>query len=594
MVSLPWALSHQPSIQLGSLKSYLTHQSWKVTALHLHAYAPSVVGHDAYVVIQKYNIGEKVSAAAAALDKHRYFASKLKEEHPGVEWLYVLERLNNYFDQWARLIISKQTKLVGFSCSLLQLITSATVAKKIKEIDHSMIILVGGASLLGNIPKAILTNFMQFDYVLQGEGELTLDEFLRAYSDGKALDNIPGVWSRSKCKPLSRDPMLSLENLPVPDFDDYFSIYPPVTEPRLTYEMSRGCFYGKCSFCNLNLIWNHPSPRRKSTEKAKSEISELFTNYKASRMMFCDTNISDKSSFFSEWRKNGYPRIEFAGEVSAHLKRKDLIEMRLAGLNDIQIGIESFSANLLDKMNKGISVMRNVEIIRWCDELGIKLFYNIMTGFPGETETDRLECKQVIEFLLPFQWPRLAHYTASMGSELWDKLLTEGQRLTPCSDFYLYFGHELTELAPALDPVVGLELDHDEKTPENLENFYDLISTWRNDYENSNVHPGLTYVDNGSHIFIKRLIPIRDYLIIDEPARSVLLFCEREAICIDTIKRKFYELHDDEIIEILDQARSKRILFCSEQKYFFLPVVEDQLFRIEKIINEINLPVVSG
>lgn len=587
LVSLPWALSHQPSIQLGSLKSYLTSQSLSVIALHLHAYAPSIVGHDSYVLIQKNNLGEKVSTAAANPTNHNFFASKFKEEYPGIDWLLVLEQLAKYFDQWAQLIVSKPTKIVGFSCSLLQLMSSATVARKIKEIDPSRTVLIGGAALLGNIPKAILSNFSQFDYVLQGEGEVTLTEFLMAYPQGKEIDKIPGVWSRSNYKPLPRNPLSSLEQLPLPDFDDFFNIYPPVPEPRLTYEMSRGCFYGKCRFCNLNLIWNHPVPRRKSIEKIKDEISKLIIRYKAARLMFCDTNVSDKYDFFSEWRKDECPKIEFAGEVSAHLTRKNFIEMRLAGLKDIQIGIESFSANLLDKMNKGISVMRNVEIIRWCDELGIKLFYNIMAGYPEETELDRIECQQVMEFLMPFQWPRLAHYTVSVGSKLWDRLVAEGRQLTPESDFFFFFGHELKELAPALDPVVGLELDQDEIIPDNWTELYDLILKWQIAYENSKVHPGLTYQDTGSHIFIKRLIPARDYLIIDEPARSVLLFCEREAVDLLTIKKEFPDLDEYELFELLGQAQSNKILFCSDRKYFFLPVYEDQLYRMEKIINEV-------
>jgi hypothetical protein len=62
--------------------------------------------------------------------------------------------------------------------------------------------------------------------------------------------------------------------------------------------------------------------------------------------------------------------------------------MRKGGLHSVQPGVESFATNLLKSMRKMSTGMRNVELIKWCTYYGIHATYNILLGFPGETEED--------------------------------------------------------------------------------------------------------------------------------------------------------------------------------------------------------------
>jgi hypothetical protein len=59
-----------------------------------------------------------------------------------------------------------------------------------------------------------------------------------------------------------------------------------------------------------------------------------------------------------------------------------------AGVIYIQPGIESLSDHVLKLMRKGVSAFRNIELLKWCREYGVKPYWNFLYGFPGETAED--------------------------------------------------------------------------------------------------------------------------------------------------------------------------------------------------------------
>lgn len=578
LVSLPWTLADHPSTQVGVLKAYLNSNGFKAQGFHFHGIIPRILGTDDYFAVQRANLGEKVSAAAADHKTRDNKITILSRIRPEVNWRALLERLDEAFDSWAHILSECDAPRIGFSLSFLQFMASVTVAERIKALTPEKEIICGGASILGDLPPKVLEKFPQFDYLVQNEGEVTLLEWLRARSQGKEPGQIPGLWRRSGTTPPKREALPSLEELPPPDFDEYFSIEPPISAPRLTYEMSRGCFYDKCAFCNHNEVWNTHEVRRKSAHKAAQELQCLVSRYKVDQVIFCDTNISDRSDFFDLWRQPDYPRIELCAEMSCHLHRKDLLRMRLAGLRNVQVGIESFSSHILTLIRKGVSVMRNVEMIRWCDEMGMSIFYNLMTGVPGETPEDRQEIYRVMEILQPFQWPRLAHYTASTGSLMHAELVSKSAPLNPPEDFQEYYGDELLSIAAVFDSVIGLEFQSRRERIEGWEDIIKFVRAWKQGYESLKQRPGLLYRDTGENLFVYRFLPQRVSYVLQEPARSIVLFCQREKRSLKMMEDQF-DVSRDDILRILRAGEEQGLVFSEGENYFFLPVLADPLER---------------
>jgi len=83
------------------------------------------------------------------------------------------------------------------------------------------------------------------------------------------------------------------------------------------------------------------------------------------------------------------------------------------------IGLESFNQRLLDFMNKGTSVEQNVEALRICKELGVRVWANVMYGLPTETNEESLETINMVKRLKPFHHSP-SFYTPIHGSYLYD------------------------------------------------------------------------------------------------------------------------------------------------------------------------------
>ncbi len=95
-------------------------------------------------------------------------------------------------------------------------------------------------------------------------------------------------------------------------------------------------------------------------------------------------------------------------EVKADLSRQDLRRLARAGVGRIQPGIESLNSHVLALMRKGTRAAWNVNVLRWARYYGIAVSWNLLYGFPNETEADYREQEELLPHLVhlePPTWP---------------------------------------------------------------------------------------------------------------------------------------------------------------------------------------------
>ena len=88
--------------------------------------------------------------------------------------------------------------------------------------------------------------------------------------------------------------------------------------------------------------------------------------------------------------------LELFWEIKANLTARHVRELRDAGVIWVQPGVESLNDHVLDLMRKGTTAFKNIELLKWCKEYGVKPLWNFLYGFPGETADDYAESIELI------------------------------------------------------------------------------------------------------------------------------------------------------------------------------------------------------
>jgi len=147
--------------------------------------------------------------------------------------------------------------------------------------------------------------------------------------------------------------------------------------------------------------------RSKSPEVVLRELSYFAQTYGA-RMIYCVDNILDLryvQTLFPKLIERG-SRIKLFYETKANLTFQQLATLREGGVCWIQPGIESFSKQVLHLMQKGITGLKNIRLLRWCRELGIQPFWNLLYGFPGESPSEYARMTKLLPLLTHLDPPQ--------------------------------------------------------------------------------------------------------------------------------------------------------------------------------------------
>jgi ribosomal peptide maturation radical SAM protein 1 len=337
----------------------------------------------------------------------------------------------DYLDACAARILARRPRVVGFTTTFHQTCASLAVARRLKETADPPIVVFGGANCEGEMGEQMLASFGWIDYVASGEADRSFPALLDVLLGGAEgpVDSIssrgPGARATipggAKALPLLKvgttsrpEPITDLDGLPFPDFDDYFAQLDASSlsaeTAHLVIESSRGCWWGAkhhCTFCGLN--GEAMGFRSKSPQRVFDELTFLTERHGTTRVGVVD-NILDMryiDTLFPMLAESSL-ELDLFYEVKANLRYDQLVKMRDAGIRQIQPGIESLSDHVLTLMDKGVSALQNIALMRWCAELGIQCAWNVLAGFPTERPSEYHRMAEII--------PLLTHLDAPMST----------------------------------------------------------------------------------------------------------------------------------------------------------------------------------
>ena len=600
LISAPWPLHSRPSIQLGALKAHLRQQfpRVRVAAHHLFLEVARGIGYKLY---------EQISARTW-LAETVYGALLHPEQHGAAKKLFVKEARGNRrlagvdFDrlviiagqmaqQWLDSVDGSTWLLAGFSNSLCQLTATLYFIRQLKRRWPSLPVVLGGAGLAPAGADSLRAVFPEIDFVVSGEGERPLAAIVAHLLAGHAARDMPSVAgiNAPQVDPAGGcfDQMPDLADLPVPDYDDYFSLldsFPPGDRffPSLGVEQSRGCWWrggqagagrAGCRFCNLNLQWQ--GYRSKGAGQVATEVAALTRRHQVLSVAFMDNALppSGAAETFGRLKALKTDLTLFA-EIRATTSQGDLEIMRRAGLCEVQIGIEALSSRLLKKFNKGTRAIDNLEIMRHCQELGIVNRSNLLLEFPGSDEDDVAETLENLAFAEYFRPLRPVSFWLGYGSPVWQASSAYGIRAV--------FNHPNYAAIFPEGPLRGLchmiQAYRGDRGRQRLlwRPVRRGVTRWRRQYEtlsaNGREHP-LSYRDGRDFIIIcqRRANGNRLNHRLTGTSRKIYLYCLRHR-SLPSILSRIERIHEGQLKPFLQEMVTKRLMFEENGRYLSLAV----------------------
>ena len=599
---MPFGFHIYPSIQLGTLSTLVKSHGWEANSFYFNLQFAHQIELPIYNQLceERHLIGEWLfseilfgSSAKNQEYPNRYSAhleNAAQKINKPVDFLLNIKKKMvpdflyraREFQDWSLFDV------IGFSSTFNQNIASLSLSKLIKEKNPEIKILFGGSNFESEMGLEYFKAFPWIDYAVLGEAEPVLPKLLEAIDNN--IEPTAGIAYRKNGLVVYEhcaETFQRFADYGPPDYDDFYNqirqIDPSsslLENPILLYETARGCWWGEkhhCTFCGLNAFTMEF--RSKPPEQVCREIAELSQKHDTFRFRIVDNILEMKyiDGVFENFAKENYD-FQFFLEVKSNLTKKQIKTLAHGGVNVIQPGIESFSMNQLREMDKGVRPIQNITCLKWSMYYGIDCEWNILTGFPGETDDDYRKQIDILKHLTHLKPPigvgnlwleRFSPYFKK-PAEYGIKIKGPGEAYT-----YVYDENQLDLMKIAYD----FEFETPSKVnPDLVQELQVLVANWKSRH-NSDQIPFLFFTKSPN------FINVYDGRSADQPtkktfsgaAATIISFCNESSKSLEQIREsvqsKNQELEKTQPLElILQDLVQQGILFGEKGKYLTLAI----------------------
>lgn len=289
------------------------------------------------------------------------------------------------------------------------------------------------------------------DIVIKGQGEDTFTELVHRLDKKKDYNDILGITFEKNGKIIDNPsrPFKSINDYPLlpyyvlgDDIEQYIKKN-NYAERSLVYITSSGCAF-RCAFCYLS----NPSFSRKwdaySAERVVDELEHLVKTYNIDGIEIRDSNfftdpqrvIKICSGLLERKIKLNFSTVNGRADQLVKFNDNEWRLLRKAGIREILIGAESGDQEMLDLINKQLSVETIIECERKARKYDIDILNSFMTSFPPKDNNPKKTLKKELNGTFDligklFQVNPLAKillffYTPYPGTPLYELALQRG------------------------------------------------------------------------------------------------------------------------------------------------------------------------
>jgi len=379
-------------------------------------------------------------------------------EYPPLGLLYIasflrdLGRSVSFFDEGALedpaerfldVFNASRPKYIGLTLYTTNLSRAYEIIGRIRERAPDTIVIVGGPHATA-LPEYTLQECPLIDFLVAGEGEVTLKELLADLDCGGDGKNIRGLYVRTESAETGiaftgeREYIADIDALPLPAHDlvnlDAYQKNPISLGKRVGVLItSRGCPYN-CTFCNKAVFKS--ITRRRSPGSVIIEIRWLIDNAAIDEIYFQDDLFALDRRWLGEFtrllRQND---IRLPWRMLARvdiLKEDDYRDLKEAGCYLVQFGVESGDDKILKEINKQITIRQVTDAFAMARRQGLQTYGFFIFGHRHDTyETiaqtlalaKKIRCDFTSFFLLvPFPGTDVYSYLPEDAKHDWKRI----------------------------------------------------------------------------------------------------------------------------------------------------------------------------
>lgn len=427
LVSMPWTSLTEPSLGLSILKSKLNDAGIECSVKHFNIYLLNYLKESTYHTLADIfavndflfshvfeneiskEQNESLKLISAQILSNNHFYNDKNYDTPEKVYDLLLHLRNTiipaYLEECLQYIKTYNPTMIGFTCMFDQTIASVSLAKSVHKWNPNILLTFGGYSVYGSIGIQLMKSFEFIDCVVSGPGEHCIVD-LAMVSIGKLnYTNVHNISYRDKKNntvyALDTFEKGDINKTPHPDFSDFLN---DISDLSINYRIdiswnaipivtSSGCWWGEknqCVFCGINE--SYIGYTYKSADVVLEEILSLkkIYNKKIFRIydyILCYKYYETLLPRLSEYNNPATP-IFFTCEIKSNITESQVKRLKKAGFIMVQPGIESFSTNILKKMNKGVRAIQNIQCLVLGYKYNIHVGYNILFGFPDDEISD--------------------------------------------------------------------------------------------------------------------------------------------------------------------------------------------------------------
>ena len=424
LVCMPDCSIALPPIALGLLTAILGNAGFSVKTLYANLWFTDMIGLDRLRMVRHTRVEDLARdwlfARAAFRDEALPgdpYLEKLLERNSGlrrrgkaasIDALHKLrDDAEKFINVAAERVLAYRPRIVGCTSTFQQHISSLALLRRIRELAPDVVTMMGGANCETEMGRVTHRAFPWVDYIVSGEADELIVPLCRAAIDeGRniAAEDLPtGVFGpihREIGYPTSkggdgvpRAIVDSLAGAPTPDYDGYFEDLKKTSFgndilPAISFESSRGCWWGErshCTFCGLNGL--SMGFRGKDADVVMNDIEKLHARYGATSFHAVDSIIDMHyfDTLLPELAKRKLP-IRFFYETKSNLKRSHVEMLKSAGVLYLQPGIESLCTDVLKLIGKGVTAVQNVQLHKHARQVGVRITWTNLLGLPNEKD----------------------------------------------------------------------------------------------------------------------------------------------------------------------------------------------------------------